>query len=47
LFLRGIFKATLTTLCLILSDDIQMNTLKVVVGHGIVVQPSCTNIRFG
>ena len=44
---RGVLRATLTTLCFILADDLHINILKFVVGHGTVVQPVSINIVFG
>jgi len=40
-------KATLITLCFILTVDLQINLLKFVSVHGSVVQPAYTNIVFG
>ena len=41
-------RATLTTLCFILADDLHdVNILKFVAGHGAVVQPASINIVFG
>ena len=45
---RGVFlRAKLITLCFILADDLLMNILKFVAGHGAVVQPASINIVFG
>jgi len=44
---RGVLKATLITLCFVLADDLHINILKFVVGHGTVVQPVSINIVFG
>jgi len=38
-------EATLITLCFILADNLQINTLKCVAGHGNVVQPAYINYR--
>jgi len=40
-------RATLITLCFVLADDLHVNILKFVVGHGTVVQPVSINIVFG
>jgi len=45
LFFRGVFKATLITLCFIPSNGLEINKLNFVVGHGTVVQLGCTTIR--
>jgi len=45
LFFRGVFKATLITLCFIPPNDLEINKLNFVVGHGTVVQVGCTTIR--
>jgi len=37
LFFRGVFKATLITLCFIPTYDLEINKLNFVVGHGAVV----------
>jgi len=44
---RGVLRATLLTLCFILADDLRINILKFVAGHGAVVQPASINIVFG
>jgi len=44
---RGVLRATLITLCFILADDLHINMLKFVAGHGTVVQPASINIVFG
>jgi len=44
---RGVLRATLTTLCFVLADDLHINILKFVAGHGIIVQPVSINIVFG
>jgi len=36
---RCVLRATLITLCLALADDLNVNILKFVAGHGTVVQP--------
>jgi len=38
---------TLITLCFVLVDDLHINILKCVVGHGTAVQPASINIIFG
>jgi len=43
-FFRGVFKATLITLCFIPTNDLEINKLNFVVGHG-TVQLGCTTIR--
>jgi len=40
-------RATLITLCFILADDLHINILKFVAGHGTVVQLVSINIAFG
>jgi len=41
-------KATLITLCFILTDDLYViDILKFVAGHGTELQPACINIVFG
>jgi len=45
LLFRGIFIATLITLCFIPINDLEINKLNFVVGHGTVVQLACTTIR--
>jgi len=45
LFFRGVFKATLITLCFIPANDLEINKLNFVVGHGTVVQLGCATIR--
>jgi len=45
LFLRGVLKATLITLCFILTNDLEINKPNFVVGHGTAVQIGCTTIR--
>jgi len=40
-------RATLITLCLVLADDLHINILKFVAGHGTVAQPTSINIVFG
>ena len=40
-------RATLITLCFVLADDLHINILKFVAGHGTVVQPASINILFG
>jgi len=45
LFFRGAFIATPITLCSIPTNDLEINKLKFVVGHGTVVQLCCTTIR--
>ena len=47
LFLEVFARATLITLCFVLADDLHLNMLKFVVGHGAVVQPASINIVFG
>ena len=44
---RGVLRVTLITLCFVLADDLHINILKFVVGHGTVVQPVSINIVFG
>jgi len=41
---RGILRATLVTLCVVLVDYLHINMLKFVAGHDIVVQPASINI---
>jgi len=45
LFFKGVYKATLITLCFILTNDLEINKLNFVVGHGAVVQHGCNTIR--
>jgi len=45
LVFRGVFKATLITLCFIPSNDLEINKLNFVVGHGTVLQLDYTTIR--
>jgi len=45
LVFRGVFKATLITLCFIPTNDLEINKLNFVIGHGTVVQLGCTTIR--
>jgi len=40
-------KATLITLCFILTVDLQINILKFVFGRGTGFQPACAKIVFG
>jgi len=40
-------RATLITLCFVLADDLHLNILKFVAGHGTVVQPASISIVFG
>jgi len=40
-------RATLITICFVLADDLHINILKFVAGHGAVVQPASINIVFG
>ena len=40
-------RATITTLCFDLTDDLLINILKFVAGHGTAVQPVSINIVFG
>jgi len=40
-------RATLITICFVLADDLHINILKFVAGHGTVVQPASINIVFG
>ena len=40
-------RATIITLFFVLADDLHINILKFVAGHGTVVQPSWINIVFG
>ena len=42
-----VLRATLITLCFILADELHINILKFVAGHGTVVQPVSINIVFG
>jgi len=44
-FFRGDFKETLITLCFIPTNNLEINKLNFVVGHGTVVQIGCTAIR--
>jgi len=44
---RGVLRATLITLCFAFADDLHVNMLKFVAGHGTVVQPASINIVFG
>jgi len=44
---RGVLGATLITLCFVLADDLHINILKFVAGHGTVVQLASINIVFG
>ena len=44
---RGVLRATLITLFFVFADDLHINILKFVVGHGTVVQPVSINIVFG
>ena len=45
-YLRG-HKVLLITLCIVLADDLHINILKFVAGHGTVVQTASINIVFG
>jgi len=40
-------RATLITFCFVLADDLHINKLNFVAGHGTVVQPASINIVFG
>jgi len=40
-------RTTLITLCFVLADDLHINILKFVAGHGTVVQPASINNVFG
>jgi len=40
----GVLRATLITLYFVLADDLHINILKFVAGHGNVVQPASINI---
>jgi len=44
---RGVLRATLITLCFVLADDLHVNILIFVAGHGTVVQPASINIAVG
>ena len=44
---RGVLRATVITLCFVLPDDLHINILIFVSGHGTVVQPASINIVFG
>jgi len=44
---RGVLRAALITLCFVLAEDLYVNILKFVVGHGTVVQPATIDIVFG
>jgi len=44
---RGVLRATLITLCFVLADDLHINILIFVAGHGMVVQPDSINVVFG
>ena len=44
---RGVWRATLITLCFVLADDLHTNILKFVAGNGTVVQTASINIVFG
>ena len=44
---RGVLRATLITLFFVLADDLHVNILIFVAGHGTVVQPASINIAFG
>ena len=44
---RRVLRATIITLCFVLADDLNMNILKFVAGHGNVVQPASIKIVFG
>jgi len=43
----GVLRATLITFCSVLADDLHINILKFVAGHGNIVQPASINIVFG
>jgi len=45
LVFSGVFKVTLIMLCFIPTNDLEINKLNFVVGHGTVVQLDCTTIR--
>jgi len=47
LVFRDVFKATLITLCFIPINDLEINKLNFVVGHGTVVRLGCTTISSG
>jgi len=42
---RDVFKAILITLCFIPTNDLEINKLNFVIGHGTVVQLGYTTIR--
>jgi len=42
-----VLRATLITHCFVLADDLRINILKFVAGHGTAVQPASINIVFG
>jgi len=44
---KGVLRATLSTLCFVLADDLHANILKFVAGDGTIVQPASINIVFG
>ena len=44
---RGVLRSTLIILCFVLADDLHIQILKFVAGHGTVVQPASINIVFG
>jgi len=44
---RGVLRAILTTLCFGIADDIHIEILIFVAGHGTVVQPDSINMVFG
>jgi len=45
LFFRGVLKATQITFCFIPTNDLEINKPNFVVGHGALVQLSCTTMR--
>jgi len=45
--IRSVLRATLITFCFVLADDLHINLLNFVAGHGTVVQPVSINIVFG
>ena len=44
---RCVLRATLIMLCFVLANDLHINILKFVAGHGTVVQPISINVVFG
>jgi len=44
---EGVLRATLITLCFVLADDLHVNILNFVAGHGTVIQTASINMVLG